>query len=121
MAKTRVKLKTDESQSIIGLRQLKSAFSLCLGFLVVAVRKDLESLLLPLRISCCKAVSQPPRNVGQEPSLLSACIKCHRKNTRLNLASVGFSVLELMTVITQQEESDMAFLVLQSKNLVRGF
>lgn len=121
MAKTRVKLKTDESQSIIGPRQLKSVFSLCLGFLVVADRKDLESVLSPLRINWCKAESQPPRDVGQELSLLSACIKCHRKNTRLNLASVGFSVLELMTVITQQEESVLAFMVLQSKNLVKGF
>lgn len=39
MAKTRIKLKPDESQSIMDLRRLKSAFSLCLVFLIVADRK----------------------------------------------------------------------------------
>lgn len=39
MAKTRIKLKPDESQSIMGLRRLKSAFSLCLELLIVADRK----------------------------------------------------------------------------------
>lgn len=105
----------------MGLRQLKSAFSLCLEFLIVTDRKDLENFLSTLQINCCKAASQLPRDVGQELSLLPACIKRHRKNIRLNLAPVGFSVLELMAVITQQEESDMAYLLLQSKNLVKGF
>lgn len=68
MAKTGIKLKPDESQSIMGLRQLKSAFSLCLEFLTVTDRKDLENLLPPLRINCCKAASQLLRDVGQELS-----------------------------------------------------
>lgn len=83
-------------------------------------QKGLENLS-PLRIHCCKAASQLPRGVGQELFLLPAYIKHRRKNTRLHLASVGFSVLELMTVITQKEESDVAYLVLQSKNLGKGF
>lgn len=72
MAKTRIKIKPDESKSIMGLRQLKSAFSLCLEFPIVADRKDLENLFSPLRINCCKAASQLARDVGQELPLLPA-------------------------------------------------
>lgn len=81
MAKTGIKLKSDESQSIMGLRQLKSAFSLCLEFLIVIDRKDLENLLPPLRINCCKAASQLLRDVGQElssPSLHQMPQKEHK-------------------------------------------
>lgn len=72
IAKTRIKIKPDERKSIMGLRQLKSPFSLCVEFLIVADRKDLGNLLLPLRINSCKEAPQLPRDVGQELSLLSA-------------------------------------------------
>lgn len=49
-------------------RQLKTAFSLCLEFLIVTDRKDLEKLLSLLKINCCKAALQLPGGARSVPS-----------------------------------------------------